>query len=159
MITNNQNTSTIRMYTKMIILKSQCWNYEWFYSSSQNFCKMVTLILYFLKFGLIVHMSTCTLRKSNAAGGQAKINLCLREPDWEGVDGGKTEDARGDLLPGQPRVCPAAPIKSCASRFLPGCVRITQQPHVEKQKLDRIAWVSEALYGEKQLQAKQSDHQ
>lgn len=89
MITNNQNTSTIRMYTKMIILKSQCWNYERFYSSSQIFCKMVTLILYFLKFGLIVHMSTCTLRKSNAAGGQAKINLCLREPDWEGVDGAR----------------------------------------------------------------------
>ena len=104
---------------------------------------MVTLILYFKKYGLriIVPMSTCTLRsKSNDIGGQAEINLHLRKPNSLRRYGrGKTKGARSNLLPGQSWVCPAAPTKSCSSSFVPACVRITQQPHVENQKLDRIA--------------------
>lgn len=160
MITNNQNTSTIRMYTKMIILKSQCWNYEWFYSSSQIFCKMViTLILYFLKFGLISLHVNLHPKKSNAAGGQAKINLCLREPDWEGVDGARLLRMLVDSPAGSALCLPR-----CAHQIL----RLTLpswlcQNHPTATCGETKTWqdcmVSEALYGEKQLRAKQSDHQ
>lgn len=67
----------------------------------------------------------------------------------------RPEDARGDLLPGQPRVCPAAPIKSCASRFPFLAVSESPNSHMWKQNSTGLHGLVK-LCMEKQLQAKQS---